>query len=698
MFQVIILLIRVKSKEAVIITPYMKIIFKKNVSHTVSLSLEKEWLETNGIGGYASSTIIGANTRRYHGLLLASTKPPLGRILMLSKLEESLRIGNREYSLSTNIYPNTIYPEGYKNLVQFQLDPFPVWAYSIEGMLLKKTVFMVYGENTTVILYQTQCENNICLPPVLSIRFMISFRDYHSLTYENPYLNTRYKSLHNGVCLSPYQGLPSMYLYFNTKLINSDCFWYKNMEYPKEIERGMEAHEDHFSPFAINFDLKQNNAAYYIVASTEHYDSIDINELYEKEIVRRNALYKKARNHQIIPSPVFPMREGNNSLNACMLNYLLSASDTFIVRRGNNKKSIIAGYHWFSDWGRDTMISLPGLTLVQGKYDAAKEILLTYADYVNKGMIPNRFPDSGESPEYNTVDASLWYIHAVYQYYLFSKDALLIKNKLYSVLQEIISYYKNGTRYNIHMDRDGLIFAGEEGVQLTWMDAKVGDLVVTPRIGKPVEINALWYNALVIMSFFAKLLRLENDFSGYAALNKLAGRSFNEMFWFEEGGYLYDSIDGEIRNSSIRPNQIFAVSLPFVSLPFKKQQATFEVVKGHLLTPYGLRSLSPSDKEYIGAYIGNLYSRDKAYHQGTVWAWLIGPYLDAFFKIHGKNIHTQKTAVELLQPLFNHIYDAGIGTVSEIFDGDYPHIPRGCISQAWSVGELLRLVFEYLVK
>jgi len=343
------------------------------------------------------------------------------------------------------------------------------------------------------------------------------------------------------------------------------------------------------------------------------------------------------------------------------------------------------------------MISLPGLTLVQGKYDTAKEILLTFADYVDKGMIPNRFPDYGESPEYNTVDASLWYIHAVYQYYLYSKDLLTIKNKLYPVLREIVSHYQKGTRFNIHMDNDGLIYAGEEGIQLTWMDAKVGGFVVTPRMGKAVEINALWYNALMIMSYFSKEMDLESECADYSALAGQTGSSFNEIFWFEKDNYLYDYIDGEIKNSSIRPNQIFAISLPFVSLPLQKQRAVFEIVKNHLLTPYGLRSLSPSDRDYIGVYTGNVYNRDKAYHQGTVWAWLIGPYLDAFFKLHGKSIHTQTIAAELLHPFCKHMHEAGIGTVSEIFDGDCPHTPRGCVSQAWSVGELLRVLFEYLV-
>jgi glycogen debranching enzyme len=482
------------------------------------------------------------------------------------------------------------------------------------------------------------------------------------------------------------------------------------MEYPKEIERGLEAHEDHFSPFALHFDLNQGTD-FYIVASTNQCDKIDIFEILKKETDRRKDKYIAQDNRNQITSVNHPQSpfskgglreiyEGEDKGVVKKLiklsDHLLSVSDSFIVKRGHDKKSIIAGYHWFGDWGRDTMISLPGLTLVQGKFEEAKDILLSYAQYVSQGMIPNRFPDYGETPEYNTVDASLWYIHAAYQYLRFAKDLKTIRKNIYGVLKEIIECYKKGTRYNIHMDSDGLIYAGAAGVQLTWMDAKVCDWVVTPRRGKAVEINALWFNALKIMSFVAREMSLNNESTAYATLAQKVSKSFNDIFWFEEGQYFYDYIDGETRNIAIRPNQIFAVSLPYSMLSIKRQRCVMKIVKKYLLTPYGLRSLSPEDKDYVGHYHGNQYERDRAYHQGTVWAWLIGPYISAYARAYAGNKDTKKYIKGLLEPFYAHLFEAGLGSISEIFDGDPPHTPRGCISQAWSVGEILRAYFEHV--
>ncbi|MEP9411295.1 MAG: glycogen debranching enzyme N-terminal domain-containing protein [Candidatus Brocadia sp.] len=690
----------------------MTIVFNEDICHDIPKAIEKEWLETNGIGGYASSTIIGANTRRYHGLLMAATRPPLGRTLLLSKLEEFLYIEGKEFPLSTNVYPHAIYPSGYENLTQFSLKPFLTFNYSINGINIKKIVFMVHGENTTVILYQVDRSGELPFTLTMKVRVMVAFRDYHWLTHENPSFKTDYKFLANGICLQPYDALPPLYLYFNAQSMDKASFWYKNMEYPKEIERGMDAHEDHFSPFALHFDLNKGNDCY-VMASTKEYDTLDIPGLVNKEIERRKNVYEveplcsqienrdrglgigdRVTGHKFLspdirqPTPITKLAQLRDSL--------LSVSDSFIVKRGSNKKSIIAGYHWFGDWGRDTMISLPGLTLVQGRFEEAKEILLSYAQFVDKGMIPNRFPDYGEMPEYNTVDASLWYIHAVYQYLRFAKDLKTIRKDLYSVLKEIIGYYRKGTRYNIHMDSDGLIHAGAEGVQLTWMDAKVGDWVVTPRRGKAVEINALWYNALKIMAFFAREMNLNEEGNDYNSLAQKASESFNNVFWFEEGQYLYDYIDGETRDRAIRPNQIFTVSLPYSMLSIERQRKVVEIVKEHLLTPFGLRSLSPKDKGYIGKYQGNVYERDSAYHQGTVWAWLIGPYISAYARAYAGSEDTPKYIKGLFEPFYAHLFEAGLGTISEIFDGDYPHTPRGCISQAWSVAEILRTYFEHI--
>ncbi len=694
--------------------------FDKNVCSNLSQAAEKEWLETNGIGGYASSTITGANTRRYHGLLMAATKPPLGRILMLSKLEESLSVGEDVFPLSTNFYPNTIYPEGYRNLVQFDLTPVPTFTYIIRGISIEKSVFMVYGENTTVIRYRVSTAGPVAAPLFLKARVLVAFRADHWLTHENPAFNTRYETIPHGVCLRPYESLQPLYVFHNAQSMDKDSFWYKNMEYPKEIERGLDAHEDHFSPFALNFDVS-GGTDFFVVASLNAYSEIDVLGLFNEEIKRREgirlsqpaqtpiAVSSAALNHSsenssnkhVSRSNVAAEktdhqgeRKGNKHTQA--LDTLLSASHSFIVKRGSNKKSMIAGYPWFGDWGRDTMISLPGLTLVQGRFDDAREILLSYAQFVDKGMIPNRFPDYGESPEYNTVDASLWYINAVYQYLRFAKDLKTIRKDLYGVMREIIEWYKKGSRYNIGMDSDGLIHAGVEGTQLTWMDAKVIDWVVTPRIGKAVEINALWYNALKIMAFFTREMDLASEIAEYNALSKKVEKSFLDAFWFPDGQYLFDYIHGDVKDAAIRPNQIFAVSLPYSMLSVKKQRSVVDIVEKHLLTPYGLRSLSPHDKDYIGHYYGNQYERDKAYHQGTVWAWLIGPYISAYTRAYAGAEGSYSYIEGLFKPFYEHLFDAGVGTVSEIFDGDPPHTPRGCIAQAWSVGEIVRAYFEHL--
>jgi predicted glycogen debranching enzyme len=374
------------------------------------------------------------------------------------------------------------------------------------------------------------------------------------------------------------------------------------------------------------------------------------------------------------------------------LKRLAFAADQFIVKRGE-LKTVIAGYHWFADWGRDTMISLPGLCLTTGRFEDTKNILKAFANSVSEGMLPNRFPDQGEAPEYNTFDATLWFFHAIYKYYECTKDKAFIQSVL-PVLQDIIDWHYKGTRYNIHVDAsDELLYGGQDGVQLTWMDAKVGDWVVTPRKGKPVEINALWYNALSIMDFLLSEQGNKAEADKYKMKARVVANSFNEKFWNEENGYLYDCIDGDFKDASIRPNQIYAISLPFPLLTKEKAAKVFQVVKDNLLTPKGLRSLAPSHPDYKPVYGGDPWHRDGAYHQGTVWSFLLGAYVDALMQVtNGKG---KKEATEILKTFFNHLDEAGIGTVSEIFDAEPPHTPRGCMAQAWGVGEVLRMAVEH---
>ena len=666
--------------------------FDRSICSNFDSAVKKEWLETNGMGGYASSTIIGVNTRGYHGLLIAATRPPLGRELLLAKMEETLIIGDKRYELSCNQYPGAIYPEGYKYLDSFKLDPFPVFTYIVENTVVEKSVFMVYGRNTTLITY------NIIKSPetaTLELRPLIACRDFHGRMHENRDLNMDIRRENRSISIDPCgvrlfmsARVEQAASLFNTAQADSffeeefqaSGYWYSNLEYMTEAYRGQESHEDLYSPGYFVCTLTQGEEAV-LIASTEDPSGLEVESARLSELKRRNSVSNAAAGTQ-------------------HLSDLMAAADQFIVKRsGDNLFSIIAGYHWFGDWGRDTMIALPGLTLVTKRYDIARGILKAFAQYCDRGMIPNRFPEVGEQPDYNTVDASLWFIYAVKKYLDYTSDLGFIKSELFHVLTQIIQYYISGTRHNIHMDEDSLIYAGEAGTQLTWMDAKIGDLVVTPRRGKAVEINALWYNALRFMESLS--LRLgEGAWSVKCSyLAESARRNFNRIFWNHAENCLYDCIDGDCYDAAIRPNQIFAISLPYRLLTEERAEAVLKVVQRELLTPFGLRSLSMKNKGYIGHYGGDQYSRDVAYHQGTVWAWLLGPFITAYINVNGRSREAKEFAEGLLSGfLHDHLWDAGLGTISEIFDGDPPHHPRGCIAQAWSVAEILRAYVEDVMR
>jgi len=645
-------------------------------------ALTREWLETNGLGGFASSTIVGLNTRRYHGLLIAATKPPVGRMVLLSKLEEALIIDGRRFELSANQYPGVVHPHGYQYLTQFRLDPFPVFTYTIEGMEIEKSVFMIHGENSTVIQYDLRTASGDAGPASqaatesfqLEVRPLIAFRDYHSTTHQNDALNPHVQIEPALATVAPYEDLPALHVSHDADELDATGYWYRNFEYEVERERELDFMEDLFSPFKLRFDLNRRASAT-VIASTERHDVSRAPEYKRAEIRRRQRV--------LAASP------SNDKL----IQALVAAGDQYIVARGA-QKTVIAGYHWFSDWGRDTMIALPGLTLVPGRADVAKKILLAFARHVDQGMVPNRFPDMGEQPEYNTVDATLWFFEAVRALAHYTGDYGFVQANFYDVLRDIIDWHARGTRYGIHLDDDGLLASGETGVQLTWMDAKFGDWVVTPRHGKAVEIQALWYNALCVMERLAKELSDKPLEKRYSEMAALAHRSFNRLFWNEEAGCLYDVVTGDRRGASIRPNQIFAVSLPHTMLSRDKANCVVGVVERDLLTPYGLRSLARSDPQYRGRYEGNQWSRDGAYHQGTVWAWLMGPFIAAYVKVNGRTQKAREKAARLLAGFREHLSEAGLGQVSEIFDGDAPHRPRGCIAQAWSVAELLRAAVE----
>ncbi|MEP7274081.1 MAG: amylo-alpha-1,6-glucosidase, partial [Acidobacteriota bacterium] len=614
----------------------------RHVCADLSAAQNLEWLETNGLGGFASSTIAGLNTRRYHGLLIAATQPPVGRLTMLSKLEETVVIGDRRYELSTNQYPGTIYPRGFEFLAEFRLDPFPISVYEIEDVRIEKAVFMIQGENSTVIQYSIHTANGV-IPSDLSLelRPLLACRDYHGTTHENATLDANLEIEQGLVSIKPYNDLPRLSFAYNHGTVGPAGMWYRRVQYQMERERGLDFEEDLFNPFVLRFDVPGEIA---IVASTE---PIDGNASARAADYRLAEIERRSRVLAQLPS--------DNEL----VQQLLIAADQFIVARGE-EKSIIAGYHWFSDWGRDTMIALPGLTLATRRYDVAKSILLAFAKVVDRGMLPNRFPDAGQEPEYNTVDATLWYLEAVRTFLQQTNEVEFVR-ALYPVLTDIIEWHERGTRYGIRVDGDGLLQGGEPGVQLTWMDAKVGDWVVTPRIGKPVEIQALWYNALMIMTDLASRFGDNGGEKRYGRMSRLAKDAFNDLFWNKEADCLYDVIDGDARDESIRPNQIFAVSLHHSMLSRDKGKRLISVVERELLTRYGLRSLSPADPKYRGRYSGSPLERDGAYHQGTVWAWLIGPFVTAYLKVNGRNRKTLRQAEEWLEGFEAHLSDAGLG-------------------------------------
>ena len=584
-------------------------------------------------------------------------------------------------NLSTNQYPGTVYPQGFQSQKRFRLDPFPVFKYEVEGIEIEKSVFMVQGENTTVVQYDFR----LLRPPqtnslryTFEVRPLIAFRDYHSTTHENSSLNSHVEIEDGLASVAPYAGLPSLYFAHDPGEIDTNGDWYRNFEYRVEQERGLDFSEDLFSPFAFSFTLDANQLKkrirISIIVSTERREVKKADAYRAAEIKRRETMAQSGpRNNDLVSS-------------------LTAAADQFIVAR-ERCKTVIAGYHWFADWGRDTMIALPGLTLATGRAEIAKSILAEFALHVDQGMLPNRFPDAGETPEYNTVDATLWFFEAVRALLQYTNDYDFVRTNLYTVLTDIIDWHVKGTRYKIHVDSDGLLFSGEPGVQLTWMDAKVGDWVVTPRTGKAVEIQALWYNALRVMESLAEKFGDKANQKRYKTMAASARKSFNEQFWNEPSDCLYDVVNGDERDPSIRPNQVLAISLANSLVSKARATSILRVLERELLTPRGLRTLSLNDSRYIGRYQGDPRGRDGAYHQGTVWPWLMGPYITAYVKTFGEE-PGRNFVTDWLRHFEDHLREACLGQVSEIFDGDAPHAPRGCVAQAWSVAELLRAATE----
>ena len=635
--------------------------FDRSICGNPAESLKREWLETNGLGGFSSSTIAGANTRRYHGLLMAATEPPAVRNLLLSKLEETLIVGGQRFELSANLYTGAVHPEGYVHLSEFRVDPFPIWTFQAGGVTVEKRVFMVQGENTVVVEYEA---NGYCQ---LEVRPLIAFRGYHSLTHANSSLNGHLNQSDGWFSVQPYGDLPELHVAHNARSVERRGHWYYHFEYPIERERGLDFQEDLFCPCVLEFDLSPHKPAI-VIASTVRHSAGEAASLKASEIRRH------------------PAAASSSSDGDPLIATLSAAAEQFIVRRGK-LFTVIAGYPWFTDWGRDTMIALPGLTLATGKFEVARDILLAFAECLDQGMLPNVFPDAGGTPEYNTVDATLWFFEAIRQYLDRTNDVDFVRKRLYDRLKDIIQWHLRGTRYGIHVDTDGLLIAGDSNTQLTWMDARVDGRAVTPRSGKPVEIQALWYNAVKFTARLANGFGEEDVRVFHEELAAKAAESFNRAFWNEEAGCLCDAIDGDRRDTSMRPNQVIALSLGYCAIPEDRARGILAAVERHLLTPVGLRTLAPFEPGYRGQCTGSIPDRDGAYHQGTVWPWLLGPFLAADLRFNGGN-----RVRERLEPLREFVLGRGTGQIPEIFDGDAPHEPRGCFAQAWSVAEVLRML------
>jgi predicted glycogen debranching enzyme len=651
-------------------------------------ALSREWLVTNELGGFASGTISQANTRRYHGWLVASLRPPVDRVVMVSKADVTVILDGQRYPIGCNEFADgTLSPQGFQYLTSFQIaDGIPTWVYVIEDTVLEQRIWMASGRNTTYVTFTVRGSRSDI---ELEINPLCTYRDYHSHTQGGWAMDVRAEP--RACTVTAFPGARPYRVLMDRGEFSRNPEWYWRFRHRTEAERGLDDAEDLLSVGTFLCVLARGETATLIATA---------------EVDEPEEMSKALRKQHTLADSVLKSLPGTAPE---WIRQLTLAADQFIVNRTRASadggrapagRTVIAGYPWFNDWGRDTMIALAGLTIPTGRLEDAAAILRTFAQHTDQGMLPNRFPDGGEPPEYNTVDAALWFFHAVSAYLDATSDKSLLR-EIYSTLRDIIEWHERGTRFSIQVDSaDGLLRAGEAGVQLTWMDAKIGDRVITPRTGKAVEINALWHFALMKMSQWASDLDDGSAAAHYGAAAERVKRAFADAFWFADGGYLYDVIDGpglpgnsqgRPSDASLRPNQIFAVSLAGGLLDPARERAVVETCARELLTPVGLRSLARSDRSYAGRYVGGPAERDAIYHQGAVWGWLLGPFALAHFRVY----RNARQATSLLEALAPHLGDACLGTVSEIFDGDPPYTPRGCFAQAWSVSETLR-AWHYL--
>ena len=660
--------------------------FDASFCRDLARSAHTEWLETNGIGGYASGTVAGMPTRRYHALLVASLKPPTHRVATLMAMDETFTPpggaqDDDAYAMSVFEYDGVVHPTGHLCLVEFASDPFPTWRWRLpNGSELRRELAIAHGENTVAIRYTLTDGPG----GVLRLRPRLVCRDYHSLRRHDV-------GDHPAVTIDGRQLTASLGEYAPPLVIQHDAdeadateIWYRDVQYAVERKRGQDYAEDHLSPVEVATTLGGARNAVTLVATVGGDANRPAASLFEAAVHRRSSERDGIRVAGDVPEPA---RGG--------LVDLAGRVSDYVVRRGDKRRTILAGYPWFADWGRDTMIALPGLTLAVGDEDAAREIIDTYARHCVDGLIPNRFPDAGEEPDYNTADATLWFVEAVRRYAEHKPQDAIAVDEWFPLLREVMDAHRRGTRHNIHLAEDGLLHAGDGASQLTWMDAKIGDWAVTPRVGKPVEINALWYSALRTVEGLARRAGDGATEAACAADAERARESFIARFVNAAHGGLYDVVDSpDGDDATVRPNQILAAGLHHRMLPNDAERDVVDLVRRRLLTPAGLRSLAPNHPAYCSVYEGSPAERDASYHQGPVWGWLWGPYFTALGNAYGRDAEYRATLVAALSALFSERDIRGIGGIAEIYDGRAPHAARGCPWQAWSVAEVLRVAWE----
>jgi predicted glycogen debranching enzyme len=660
--------------------------------------IEPEWLVTNGLGSYASSTVSGINTRKYHGLLVAALNPPGDRTVCLAKLDEDVIAGGNTFRLGSNEFHDVIFPDGYKLINRFTLDPYPTYLYELGSVSVKKTFFLPQLKNAAAIIYhvsnKTVSDVKVRLYPLLTCRYFHNVIDRLRVP-----LNFTQESNSRDFQVTFMRPQVAIVCRITEGQFIEGLNWVERLHYRDESSRGEADFDDCFQPGYFELHIPAQTDKDFAITCAASHDSQNARQILNsagtkiQEIdsaliselnVKAELLEDFYRTH-----PQVPMSD--------WLNWILLAADSFMVQNPEGRKAVIAGYYWFEPWGRDTFISLPGLMLVTGRFADAKDTLQNFMRYLKGGVIPNFVADKTGVPIYNTVDGTLWYVNAVLQYLKYTGDFAFVKSELWENLQAIIENHKRGTMFGIRLDDDGLLM---HGPRLTWMDAVVEGDMITPRGGKAVEIQALWYNTLKIMELFAGRFGEQALAEQYAAMAEQTRRSFNEKYWNPKCGCLYDVLEPQGTDASIRPNQILAVSLDYTMLNKETSRRIVDVVNREHVTTYGLRTLAIDDPKFVGKCAGDRRSRDTAYHNGTIWPWLLGPYVTAYLKVNDYAAQARKQAFDnLILPLFaDGIHQDGLGTINEIYDCDMPNVPRGCIAQAWSVAEPLRAYVEDILQ